>query len=110
MLESAPKEADLPDTTPSDEEMCDDEKLIDLAAQICDDAAELHNGPLLHKVIALTIIKRIAHWHQTVGEQRWDEDSEIASAWIRDSGKLQAAMQILQSVSLGNDDFTFGEI
>lgn len=105
MLESAPKEADVPDTTPSDEEMCE-HKLIELAGKICDDAAELHDGPLLHKVIALTIIKRLAFWHQTVGETRWDDDNDMASAWIRDSGKLQAAMGILESVSLGDSDFT----
>ena len=105
MLESAPKEAEVSDTTPSDEEMCE-HKLIELAGKICDDSAELHDGPLLHKVIALTIIKRLAHWHQTVGENRWEECSDTASAWIRDAGKLQAAMQILESVSLGDDDFT----
>ena len=64
---------------------------------------------MLHKVIALTIIKRLAFWHQTVGENQWDEDKDMASAWIRDSGKLQAAMQILESVSLGDEDFTCPE-
>ena len=105
MLESAPKEAEVSDTTPSDKELSADE-LIELAGKICDDTADLQNGPLLHKLIALTILKRLGFWHQTVGENRWDEDSEIASAWIRDSGKLQAAGQILESVSLGDSDFT----
>ena len=105
MLESAPKEAEVSDTTPSDEELCE-HKMIELASKICDDTAELHDGPLLHKVIALTIIKRLGVWHQTVGENRWDECSDTASAWIRDAGKLQAAMGILESVSLGDNDFT----
>lgn len=106
MLESAPKEADMSDTLSSDEDMCDCEKLIELAGKICDDAQDLSHGPLLHKVIALTIIKRLAHWHQHTGEVNWDENSDTASAWIRDAGKLQASMQLLQSVSLGDDDFT----
>ena len=105
MLESAPKEAEVSDTTSYDEELCEHE-LIALAGKICDDTADLQDGPLLHKVIALTIIKRLAFWHQTVGEKRWDECSDTASAWIRDSGKLQAAMGILESVSLGDNDFT----
>ena len=105
MLKSAPKEADVPDTTPSDEEMCE-HKMIDLAGKICDDTGDLTEGPMLHKVIALTIIKRLAYWHQKTGEIQWEEDSDMASAWIRDAGKLQAAMQILESVSLGDEDFT----
>ena len=105
MLESAPKEADVPDTTTSDEEL-DEHRMIELASKICDDTAELTDGPMLHKVIALTILKRLGSWHQTVGEHRWDECSDTASAWIRDSGKLQAAMQILESVCLGESDFT----
>lgn len=108
MLESAPKEADVSDTSPSDEELSESD-IIELAGKICDDTADLSHGPMLHKVIALTILKRLGFWHQTVGEKRWDEDSEIASAWIRDSGKLQAAGQILESVSLGDSDFTCPE-
>jgi len=105
MLESAPKEADVPDTTPSDEELSELE-MIELAGKICDDSGDLTEGPMLHKLIALTIIKRLTYWHQKTGELQWDENSDLASAWIRDAGKLQAAMQILQSVSLGNEDFT----
>ena len=108
MLESAPKEAEVSDTTPTTEEL-DADELIELAGKICDDTADLAKGPLLHKLIALTILKRLGFWHQSVGEKRWDDDSEIASAWIRDSGKLQAAMQILESVSLGDSDFTCPE-
>jgi len=106
MLESAPKEADMSDITSSDEDLSESD-LIELAGKIfCDDAQDLSHGPLLHKVIALTIIKRLAHWHQHTGEVNWDENSDTASAWIRDAGKLQASMQLLQSVSLGDDDFT----
>lgn len=110
MLESAPKEADMSDTASSDEDMCDCEKLIELAGKLCDDAQDLSHGPMLHKVIALTIITRIAQWHQHTGEINWSaEDADTASCWIRDAGKLQAAMQILQSVSLGDEDFTCPE-
>lgn len=108
MLESAPKEADVPDTTPSDEELSELE-MIELAGKICDDSGDLTEGPMLHKLIALTIIKRLTYWHQKTGELQWDENSDLASAWIRDAGKLQAAMQILQSVSLGDEDFTCPE-
>ena len=109
MLESAPKEAEVSDTTSSDEDLCDCEKIIELAGKLCDDAQDLSNGPMLHKVIALTIIKRLATWHQHTGEIQLNDDSDMASAWIRDAGKLQASMQILQSVSLGDDDFTCPE-
>ena len=105
MLESAPKEADVSDTSPSGEELSESD-MIELAGKICDDTADLSHGPMLHKVIALTIIKRIALWHQHTGERNWDENSDTASAWIRDAGKLQAATQIIMSVSLGDEDFT----
>ena len=108
MLESAPKEADMSDITSSDEDLSESD-LIELAGKICDDTQDLTKGPLLHKVIALTIIKRLAYWHQHTGEVNWDENSDTASAWIRDAGKLQASMQIMQSVSLGDDDFTCPE-
>ena len=108
MLESAPKEADVPDTSES-EDCSFEERIINKAAQICDDTVSKEDGPMLHKLIALTIIKRLSAWHQIVGEKGWEDDTDTASTWISDSGKLQAAMQILESVSLGNDEFTCPE-
>ena len=103
LLENAVSENEISD----DRTDMSEERIANLASKICDDANELASGPLLHKVVALTILSRLIAWHSQIGENR-HESGDIAggTAWLRDAGQLQAAAIILQGVCLGPDDFT----
>ena len=84
-----------------------EERITKLAAKICDDANEFARGPLLHKVIALTIISRLITWHKAIGDNLIaDGEIEAGTAWHRDAGQLQTVGMTLANVGLGPDDFT----
>ena len=101
MLEGAPKEADLQ----AKAEMTD-EDIIDAAA---DEALNsvTNPGPLVHKVMAMKVIARMIEWHTSYGEALIkDGETEMGVAWLRDAGKFQACLALLQGITVGNDDFT----
>jgi hypothetical protein len=47
------------------------------------------------------------NWHNKMAEQMM-EDGEFsnAAAWLKDAGKFQAIMNILQTIEIGDDDPT----
>jgi len=102
MLEDAPKEDEV--HAPAE---CDDEcDAIDAAA---DEA--LNNvdnpGPLVHKVMAMKVIARMIEWHTNYGQAMMaDGNTEAGTAWLRDAGKFQACLALLQGISVGDNDFT----
>lgn len=87
------------------------EEVEDLALEALTWTFERCPDPIIHKVIALSIIKRFAIWSQTSGEEIIEQagSSEISSAWIRDAGILAASHQLLSSISISEDDFTSPE-
>ena len=98
------------DEISSDRNVMSEDRIIKLACKICDDANELASGPLLHKVVALTILSRLVSWHNAIAESRIEDgETEAGHAWSRDAGKLQAAALLLQGVCLGSEDFTSHE-
>ena len=78
-------------------------QLIDAAEDMLQASLEKCGDPMIHKVMALSILSKMILWHTKMGSEEATGDSSIA--WLRDGGKLQAAMQILSSVSFGPDDF-----
>ena len=116
LMENAVSDVDACDNHECDCDLYDrddvsEERISKLAAKICDDANEFTNGPLLHKVIALTIISRLIAWHKSIGDSQV-ADGEICcgTAWHRDAGQLQIAAMALANVGLGPDDFTCPQI
>ena len=100
LLESAP--AEQPKYDPENKSK---EYLEDRAEEIVDLIAEMSPGPLLPKVVALRIINQLMHWHTDVGVKQFEHSDERAGiAWIRDAGKLQAAISQLLEVTLGPSD------
>jgi len=102
MLEDAPKEADVhaPESPSTDEDK------IDAAADVALNSVE-NPGPLVHKVMAMKVIARMIEWHTTYGEALIkDGETEMGVAWLRDAGKFQACLALLQGITVGNDDFT----
>ena len=82
-----------------------EEYLNKLACEICDDATDRSHGPLIHKAMALTILSRMIEWHTEVGVKLFEDgDTEAGAGWLRDAGKLQAAMSQFLEVQLGGED------
>ena len=78
-------------------------EMIDEAEEIVASSLEKCSDPMFHKMIVITILAKMIEWHTVVGgEQR---DGEDAVAWLRDAGKLQAAMGIMQDIGMGPDDW-----
>ena len=77
-------------------------QLIDLSDEMLKVSIEKCGDPMVHKIMALSILSKMIEWHTHMGSE---EEGKAAVAWLRDAGKLQAAMQLLHSVSFGPDDF-----
>ena len=63
--------------------------------------------PLGHKVAAIIVMGNMLNWHNKMAEGMM-EDSEFkpAASWLKDAGKFQAIMNILQTIEIGDDDPT----
>ena len=101
MLENAQAEQEVDNSHNYDKDY-----MIQLASDICDEMMERSHGPLIHKIVALTILNRLENWHVSVGAERLTEDDSSGIGWCKDAGKLQSAALLLETVSLGKDDFT----
>lgn len=77
-----------------------DDQVIDIADKALTQATDACDDPIVHKVMLHMIVGNMYSWHQKVGE---DSDQH---AWSRDAGKFQAIMNILDTISVGPDDFT----
>ena len=73
--------------------------------EIEDLMADMHAGPLLPKVVVLRILNRMIEWHTEIGSARFKDGEETSGVcWMRDAGKLQAALGQVLEVTLGQDD------
>jgi len=82
------------------------DELTELVDKIIDDASEKCGHPMLAKLLAADVLSRLIGWHSHAGlEQSEDCENKSAMYWHRDAGKLQAALCILHTVSIGPDDF-----
>ena len=106
MLENAQSEAPEVDNTQNFSE----EYMLKLASDICDEMMERSRGPLIHKLVAMTILQRLERWHNNIGMDRLKEEDTSGVGWIMDAGKCQSARMLLETVDLGTDDFTCREI
>ena len=51
----------------SDEYEPEEKEMIKLASRLCDEACEQSKGPMIHKVMMLTMLTRLIEWHTTIG-------------------------------------------
>ena len=102
MLENAPA-----DPTPEfDRDDTSEKRLKALAEEVEDFIQERVSGPLGPKVCAFLILGHLMAFHTEVGKERFaNGEPESGVSWLRDAGKLQAAMGLLQEIDLGDDDF-----
>jgi len=110
MLQDAPR--DITDIQPEASEDSDDrqERLSLLAARGLDSIIEDLDGAdacQVEKVILHLITDKMIEWHSRVGH-RLSEDGDTRSAmgWHRDAGKFQAIANILDTITVGPEDFT----
>ena len=55
----------------------------------------------------IMIANNMLMWHSKMGENfAKSGDGEQAMGWLRDAGKFQAILNILDTISVGPDDFT----
>ena len=110
LLQDAPR--DITDIQPEASEDSDDrqERLSLIAARGLDAIVDDLDGAdacQVEKVILHLITERMIEWHSRVGA-RMAEDGDFRSAmgWHRDAGKFQAIMNILDTITVGPEDFT----
>jgi len=84
-----------------------DEYICEIAQEAIDLACEKSSGPMVHKVMLHQIIQHMFDWHCKMANNFIEDNMpEQAMGWSRDAGKLQAVMNILQTISVDKDDFT----
>ena len=110
LLQDAPQ--DITDIQPEASEESDEraDRLTRLAAQTLDaliDGMDGADACQVEKAILHMIASKMVEWHSRVGN-RLAEDGDLRSSmgWLRDAGKFQAVLNILDTISVGPEDFT----
>ncbi len=106
-LENAPAEAEYK----VDEKLSSDE-IWDLAHEETVRTGKMtDNGPVFHKAMVMQILAKLQHFHTSMGDSVRENGApdEVFNAWSRDAGKIQAAICILMTVSVDDDDFMLEE-
>ena len=110
LLQDAPR--DITDIQPEASEDADErqERLTALAARTLDEMLEPLDGQdaaQVEKVILHLIAQKMVEWHSRVGHRlAEDGDTRSAMGWHRDAGKFQSILNILDTVTVGPEDFT----
>ena len=105
LAKQAPEEASVP-AGPYDGLTKDE--LLELVDTIVDDAHEKCGHPMIAKALIIDTVSRLLHWHSQSGlDQSADGENKSAMYWHRDAGKLQAILCLIDSISMGPDDFSF---
>ena len=104
-LATAPAEDEM--RTNIDKREYSQEYIEQVASDALDMASDLVKDPVVHKVMAMMILNRMASWHSMVGEANYkDGQEETAVCWFRDAGKFQSMIDSLVVISVGDRDFT----
>ena len=82
------------------------EDLFDQAEYWIQRASSSSDNPMIvHKLMMACIIDRMIQFHERVAERIEEEgDGGSPGAWLKDAGKFQAIMNILQTIECGPDD------
>ena len=103
-LKDAPNESDIHDECTC-ERAENTEELIELASEQIALTGRMTDDPVaFHKIMMVMIISNMIDFHMNVATKSGGMDDDTSHAWIRDAGKFQAVMNILQTISCGPDD------
>ena len=102
LLESAP--TDIVDREVDDEPDCELSVRVDAALEAFEEVAD---DALTAKAGVMSILDRMVEWHTTVAQSLIERgETESAIGWARDAGKFQAALNILSTIKVSDDDPT----
>ena len=83
-----------------------EEELKDLIDTWLENMHEANGHPMFAKAIVWRIISNMVDWHTAGGKHQLDNDeTESGVCWLRDAGKFQSILNILQSINVCDDDF-----
>jgi len=110
-MESAVSEEELQDTQKNDtERFFDTSDLTERAIDILDkstDGLDGQQASILHKMMLHLLAERMLEFHSKCGVKLIEEGETMSAvAWLRDAGKFQAVLNILSTISCGDDDPT----
>ena len=109
-LENAPADADYSVNEKASQLMNDE--IWDLAHDEVQRTGKLtDNGPVFHKAMVMQILAKLQQFHTSMGDsvREMGAPEDVFNAWSRDAGKIQAAICILMTVSVDDDDFMLEE-
>jgi len=109
-MESAIPDADYSVNERASQLMNDE--IWDLAHEQVITTGKLTDSPLvLHKAILLQILGKLQTFHSQMGDTIRSEGApeDVANAWLKDAGKIQACVNILMTISVDGDDFMMEE-
>ena len=103
LAEQAPEETSTPKGPYAG---LDKEELLELVETIVDDAHEKCGHPMIAKIMIIDIVTRLLNWHSRSGIDANKEGEFTAGMyWHRDAGKLQSILCLIDTISMGPDDF-----
>ena len=104
LLENAP--TDIVDRE-VDDETCSSCELHERVVAALEAFEEVAEDALTAKAGVMSILDRMVEWHTTVAQSLIERgETESAIGWARDAGKFQAALNILSTISVADDDPT----
>ena len=59
---------------------------------------------ILHKLIMVGIVDRMIQFHENVAVRMHENGEGLGIPWLKDAGKFQAIMNILQTIECGPND------
>lgn len=83
------------------------EQATELAYSKLEEACKACNDPIIHKLMLHMIVDNMLAWHSRMGSEFAEKgDSRSAMGWLRDAGKFQAIANIIDTISVGDNDPT----
>ena len=82
------------------------DEITELCDKTADEMVEKCCDPMVHKAMIVELCELMLAWHTNSGIEEMEEGNiKSAVFWERDAGKFQAMLNILSSISMGNNDF-----
>ena len=96
-----------PDTSDDDRIICDMpvEQYQKAVIEALEELDKRYSHPMTAKLIIMECLNHLMDWHTRIGQNEITDGHgmECGTAWLRDAGKLQAAMCLIHGIDLPDD-------